>query len=532
VIERARAVQALAAQEFDLMVIGGGITGAGVALDAAARGLSVALVERRDYAAGASGRSTKLLTGGPRPSRGTGAKLVREALEERNLMLELAPRLVRPLPVLVPEFGGGRPAQELDEASTLDEPLAARRGAPFRRLLSGDEVAELVPALSGRGVTAAHLLYECQVDDARLVLTVLSAAERRGAVCANRLDAVEVVERADGIEGVEVHDAELGGRFFVAADRVIDATGACAERPPWRRDGDAPLPRPIRGTHIVLSDDDLPIDGVGVVVTSERSPRVLALPWLDRVLVGAMDEDDHVDVDDARPRAEDVDRLLEAVNSFFGTELERSDLTGAFAGVWPGTAAGEEGAADMPHPATVHVGSRGMITVTGGQLTAWRRTAERAVDRLLEQDGRVAPCRTREILLAPPRSTTMPERASKHLTDRYGAAAAEVLALAAAEPGGEEPIVAGQPDLLAEATYAARDEQARAVGDVLLRRTRLGLVAPREVSDPAVAQRVARAMATQLGWNERRIADEASAWLREARAEALAASPSAVGHAA
>jgi glycerol-3-phosphate dehydrogenase len=357
-----------------------------------------------------------------------------------------------------------------------------------------------------------------QVDDARLLLALLSAAERRGAMCANRVEAVGVLELPGGIAGVELRDAERGGRFVAATDRVVNASGAWADGPPWRGDDRPPSLARRRGTHIVLASEKLPLDGTGVLVPVGCRPGVLVIPWLGRVLVGPTDDPHDGDPDRTRPRGEDVDRLLAAVNSFFGVALAPGDVAAAFTAVWP----------DLPRRATVRVDGRGIVTVSGGELASWRRIAERAVDRLLERGGPAAGGRTEEIPLAPRSNVTAPDGTRGHLTERYGPAAGEVLAFAAAVPRGGDPIVAGQPDLLAEAAYAARHEQARSVGDVLLRRTRLGLVAPSEACDPPVPLRVARTMAPELGWNERRIAEEASAWIREARSEGLVTAPTAV----
>jgi glycerol-3-phosphate dehydrogenase len=489
-IDRGAAVATLATEEFELLVIGGGLTGAGVALDAASRGLTVGLVERRDFACGASSRSSKLLYGGLRCLRGLHAGLVREALAERELMRALAPRLVWPLPMVAP---------------------AGARGPGRHRSISAAEVEELVPALAGCRPPAGYLFHDYQTDDVRLVLTVLGEAERRGAVCANRLEAVELLEHGGRIAGVEVVDAERGGRFTIAADRVVNATGAWAGRLLARHAGDAPPFRVSRGIHLVLHDRDLPLAGAGVVLPSGRGRHVLAMPWLGRVLVGPTDGDHHGDIDEVRPLDREVDDLLDAVNAFFGTHLDRADVIGAFAGVRP--------------PGVLHVGPAGVLTVTGGKLALWRRRAKRAIDRLLEQEGRTAPCRTHEIRLAP-----RPARCragDRHLATRYGPAADDVLALAAADPLAARPIVDGRLDVLAEAVHAARDEQAQSVGDVLLRRTRLGVLAAREVCEPAggVALRVANAMAPALGWSDGRAAREAAAWAREAGAEGLVVNP-------
>ena len=256
-IERSLALAALAEDEFDLVVVGGGITGAGVALDAASRGYSVALVERADFASGTSSRSSKLVHGGLRYLQNFDLGLVREALLERRLMVQLAPHLVHPLPLVVPAFEGARPDRMVgvglnlyDVMSVDRDRLRSRRGrkaaaegtieadeswSPARhRVISGEEVLELLPALAAREPTSGYLFYDCQTDDVRLVLTVLGEAERFGAVCANRLAVTGLLESEGHTGGVHVTDVETGGTFDVRAANVVNATGVWADqlRPP------------------------------------------------------------------------------------------------------------------------------------------------------------------------------------------------------------------------------------------------------------------------------------------------------------
>jgi glycerol-3-phosphate dehydrogenase len=539
VIVRESAVAALAADRFDVVVIGGGITGAGVALDAASRGLTVALVERRDFASGSSSRSTKLVHGGLRYVPGLHLGLVRESLLERELMLRLAPRLVRRLPIVVPAQSGRRLRRALSVALTVYDILARnRQTSPDRhRTVAGEEIVELVPALAARPPSSGYLYHDCQVDDARFVLTVLAEAERRGAICANRLEAEQLIERGGRIAGVRVRDAETGGTFTITTGRVVSATGAWADqtfRHGLRNHAAMPVLRPSRGTHISLRREQLPLNGVGVLVPSGQNRHISVLPWLGGVLVGATDDDHDGDVDDLRPRVEDVEYLLKAVNSSLGMRLGHGDVAGAFAGARP-LIAGRGTTADLSRRAELHESSSGLITITGGKLTTWRRMAKCAVDRLVRREGRRARCHTHEIPLGDlqdpsdlPRADGVPTSAYSHLADRYGADAFEVLAIAASDPQMTRPLVAGHRDLAAEAAFAARREQARSVGDVLLRRTRLGMLAAREVCDPpaAVASHVAEAMATELGWDDRRTRDQVAAWEAEARAEGIVVSGS------
>jgi glycerol-3-phosphate dehydrogenase len=249
--------------------------------------------------------------------------------------------------------------------------------------------------------------------------------------------------------------------------------------------------------------------------------------------VGTTDNDyDTGDLDHIQPSQDDVAYLLDALNGFFATDLGASDLTGAFAGVRPLISTGDpKKSVDISRKAELYETSSGMITITGGKLTTWRRMAKLAVDRLVEREARDAPCRTHEIPLGQaieaddlPRVEGVPERAYAHLAGRYGYAARDVLAIAAERGELAQPVADGPADLLAEVVFAARREQVRSVGDALLRRTRVGLLAAREVADPSgtAARRVARALAPELGWDERRIEAEARAFLDEAAAEGIA----------
>ncbi|HEY3970212.1 MAG TPA: glycerol-3-phosphate dehydrogenase/oxidase, partial [Solirubrobacteraceae bacterium] len=360
-ISREAAIEALRTNEFDLVVVGGGITGAGVALDAAARGYSVALVERADYASGTSSRSSKLVHGGLRYLQHFDLGLVREALLERQLMVALAPHLVHPLPLVVPAFDGARPDRLMgvglnlyDVMSVDRERLRGRRSrrnrgeqgtrgeqapgessatatraavleqgeswSPERhRVISGEEVLELLPAMAGREPTSGYLFYDCQTDDARLVLTVLGEAERFGALCANRIDATALLEHDGRACGVRLCDQESGERFEVRAENVVNATGVWAdELRPRELYDEAELPqiRPSRGTHVTLHHEDLPLVA-GAIVPAGSGRTIFALPWLGRTLVGTTDNDYEGSLAHVRPSEEDVDYLLAAVNEFF-----------------------------------------------------------------------------------------------------------------------------------------------------------------------------------------------------------------------
>jgi glycerol-3-phosphate dehydrogenase len=559
-LSRARAIEEIAGRHFEVVVIGGGITGAGVALDAASRGYSVALLERGDYALGTSSRSSKMVHGGLRYLQNFDLGLVREALLERQLMVQLAPHLVYPTPFLVAALGEERRDRKLGLGLNMYDVMAttrvgrsrrerrAREGeeedyywSPDRhRTIDRDEVLELVPALAAREPKDAYLFYDCQTDDVRLVLTVLGEAERFGAVTLNGAEVTEVLSRDGKATGVAFVEAESGERLEVGADHVVNATGVFADQiRPEELLGEEDVPRiaPSRGTHILLDQADLPMGQAACIVPAGEGRMIFSLPWYGRTLVGTTDNDFEGDVVHPRPAEEDVAYLLDAVNAFFGTSLGESNLVGAYAGVRPLISTGDpRKSVDISRKAELYETSSGMVTITGGKLTTWRRMAKQTVDRLVERQGREAPCHTHEIPLgmeARPADLEAPagvaEEATEQLAFRYGHAARRVLEIARAEPKLARPIVPGRPDLLAEVALAARHEQARTVADVLLRRTRLGILAAPQLREAKAVRPVADALGAELGWSRRQRSREAEAWLEVAAKEGTDPAAHAVG---
>ena len=555
-IRREDALKAFAEDQYDLVVIGGGITGAGVALDAATRGYSVALVEREDFAAGTSSRSSKLVHGGLRYLQNFDLGLVREALLERSILVKLAPHLVRPLPMLVASFEGKRPDRMLGVGLNMYDRMArelkrpGRRGRdPFmdeedwspekHRIIEGDEVRELLPALAPRDPTAAYLFYDCQTDDVRLVLTVLGEAERFGAVLANRCRVDELLTEDGHAAGVRCTDILGGGEFEIRATNVINATGVWADqiRPEELQDEeDVPRIRPSRGTHITLAAQDLPLK-VGAIVPAGGGRSIFALPWLGHTLIGTTDNDYEGELEHVPPSEDDIQYLLDATNKYFETSLGRSDITGAYAGVRPLISTGDpKKSVDISRKAELYETSSGLVTITGGKLTTWRRMAKMAVDRIVEREGREDPCRTHEIPLGQTATDadlegpdTIGEETRALLAHRYGHAARDVLALAAEDERLAQPIVPGQPDLMAEVVIAVQKEQAVTVTDVLMRRTRLALLAAPTLCAPDAVEprRIAEVMGGELGWDAAAVDAAVAAWHEEAAAEGFAPSVAA-----
>ena len=561
-IARDRALTELAAEPFDVVVIGGGVTGAGVALDAASRGYSTAIVERADWAIGTSSRSSKMVHGGLRYLQNFDLGLVREALLERQLMVQLAPHLVYPTPYLVPTLGDDRRDFKIGIGLNMYDvmattrvgkgrrqrvPRAKERGetggppppeswSPDRhRTIPGAEAVELIPALGPRDPKSAYLFYDCQTDDVRLVLTILGEAERFGAVMANRLEVTSLLESGGKAAGVVCRCAESGDTVEIQAANVINATGVWADRiRPGEILDETEVPRiaPSRGTHVTLPLERLPLADAACIVPAGEGRMIFSLPWYGRTLVGPTDNDFDGDIDHGRPGGDDVEYLLDAVNNYFGSDLERGDLTGAYAGVRPLISTGDpKKSVDISRKAELYETSSGLLTITGGKLTTWRRMAKLVVDRMAMREDRELPCRTDDIPLGmearpedlkPVDGTDdgdLPEGFAEQLAFRYGHASRSVLELAAERPELARPIVEGRPDVLAEAAVAGRFEQARSVGDVLLRRTRLALVAAPQLRDAESVLPVARALGEELGWDEKRIGEAAEAWPAELAAE-------------
>lgn len=565
-IDRESAVKSLPEEVFDVLVVGGGATGAGVALDAASRGYDVALIEREDFAAGTSSRSSKMVHGGLRYLQNFDIALVREALIERRIMVELAPHLVWPTPFLVTAFAGERVDRKIGVGLNMYDAMqrgqASRRAEKQRRaelaglslrqykreyddkewtperhrLIDGDEVKQRVPALANRDPKAAYLFYDCQTDDVRLVLTILGEAERYGALVANGVEATSVIDANGRVVGVRARDAESGATFEVRARHVVNATGVWADRlvAPEAREQDVPVIRPSRGTHLTFAREDLPLRKTAVVVPAGEGRMMFALPWMGRTLVGTTDVDYDGDLTHVAPPAADVEYILDGVNRFFGTDLSAANITGAYAGARPLIATGDpRKSVDISRTSELYETPDGMITITGGKLTTWRPMAMEAVDRIVAVDRREAPCRTEDIPLGLPIDPAdlpsvdgLDEASRRHLASRYGYAANEVVEIARARPGLVDRIVADAPDVLAEVVMAARSEQARSLADVFLRRTRLGIVAARELvagsgGVPMAVRRAGEIMAEELGWDEHRTQAEYDEWQRVASAEGI-----------
>ncbi|HEX2038283.1 MAG TPA: glycerol-3-phosphate dehydrogenase/oxidase [Acidimicrobiales bacterium] len=514
--DRTGALARLRDDEFDVLVVGGGITGAGVALDAAARGLLTALVERDDFASGTSSKSSKMVHGGLRYLQQHEYLLVYENLAERQRLLENAPHLVHPLPFLIPLFGRGgvvkkAVAKAYSTALWLYDLTGGIRIGKRHRRLPVDEVLAHLPVLKPEYVVAGFLYYDAQADDARLALTIArTAVLDHGAVAANYAGVVELLKDADG----RACGARLADGTVVRAAAVVNAAGVWADDVRALDEGEHPQSiRPAKGVHVTVPWEKVRCDIAAVIPVVADRRSIFVVPWGDRVYLGTTDTDYDGPLDDPQCTADDVRYLLDAFNVFSREPLTEDDVLGTWAGLRPLVRSAEtERTADLSRRHAVMVSKSGVVTVTGGKLTTYRKMAADTVDevvKVLGRGSRRSP--TKHLALRCAEGTQElrdPDAAARlgvdadllaHLVDRFGGEARAVLAMLEADPELAAPLVPGLPYLRAEAVYSARYEMAHTLTDVLARRTRALLLA-RDAAAEA-AESVAKLLAPELGWS-------------------------------
>ena len=539
---RRRDLETLAAERWDLLVVGGGITGSGILLDAASRGLRAALVEREDHAVGPSGRSSRLIHGGLRYLEQFRIGLVREALAERHRLLILAPHLVRIEPFLFPLYGGPLTRPFYDAGLTLYDLLGASSDGGWHRHLSVDEALEATPVLNRRQLRGAFVYHDGQEDDARYTLAVARTARAEGALPMTRVTALHGLERDGRIAGAAVRDELTGATFEVAAERVIDATGVWSGRAdgPFPIAGAGPSVRPSRGTHLVVPRDRIPsVHGLTLRIPG----RVCFLvPWPDRWVIGTTDLDDDGPPDRPVPSAREVDEILANVNATLDVDLTRADLVGAYTGLRPlasdpGGHPGSTVKASREH--RIRTDPNGLVRIGGGKYTTYRLMAAQTVDVALgPRVAQARPSRTAELPLvgAAPLfeldalaarlagETGLDAARATRLVARHGTEATEVIALGR-ELDLLRPLGPDIAPLEVEVVRAARAEAALSLDDVLSRRTRLA----QELADrgAAIAPRVAELLGAELGWSEVDRAVAISGYLASAHREYDVPGPSA-----
>ncbi|HEY2302413.1 MAG TPA: glycerol-3-phosphate dehydrogenase/oxidase [Acidimicrobiales bacterium] len=530
---RATALRRLGKERFDVLVIGGGITGAGVALDAAARGMRTALVEGRDFASGTSSQSSKLIHGGLRYLQQKDFALVYEALAERQRLLGNAPHLVTRLPFLIPLFGNDGVihqgiARTYSSALWLYDLTGGLRIGERHRRLSGPQALADFPALDTRRLIAGFRYWDAWADDARLSLTIArTAVSRYGAVAANYAPVVAL--RTD--ECQRVCGATLDDGTEIKATTVVNACGVWSDQLralDTNETGGASL-RPAKGIHLTFRADRLPTVTAAVLPVPGDRRTIFVVPWGDFTYVGTTDTDYDGSLETPQCTPEDVAYLLRALNAAITAPVSEADVVGSWAGLRPLVREARNArTADLSRRHQVSVSTDGMINVTGGKLTTYRRMAADAVDEVARQLGgsrRRSPTKhllllgaDRAAALRKPGSASrlgVTEEVLAHLVNRYGSEARTVIAMMEADPQLGRPLLDGLPYLRAEAVYAARYEMAWTLDDVLSRRTRARLL-DRDATAEAAAD-VARLIAPELGWSPARADTEVEAYRDMAR---------------
>jgi glycerol-3-phosphate dehydrogenase len=514
---------------FDVLVVGGGITGAGVALDAASRGLRVALVERDDFAAGTSSKSSKLVHGGLRYLQNGDVRLVYEALHERQRLLGNAPHLVKVLPFLIPVFEGkggvisNKLARALGSAMWMYDLTGGLRIGKLHKRLRRDAALAHMPTLDNR-LAWAYLYYDAQADDARLTLAVArTAALDHGATVVNHAAVVGIIHEGGRAAGVTV---DAGGtQLEVRARVVVNATGVWTDEVRALDEGSHPgTIRPAKGIHITVPWSKVRNDIAAVVPVPKDRRSIFVVPWPGPdgavgeggyTYIGTTDTDYQGDIDDPQCTPEDVAYLLDAMSRSLREPLTEDDVLGTWAGLRPLVRdASSSRTADLSRRHRVAASDSGMITVTGGKLTTYREMAEDTVDAAVHVLGGAAPRRARRSRTAKLRLRGCDgwhdlAESDPHLAHRYGGEARVVQAMVDADPALGEPLVPGLPYRRAEAVYAARYEMATTLTDVLSRRTR-ALLLGRDATAEA-ADEVAALLATELGWSHDELAAQVTA---------------------
>jgi len=537
---RGATIDALTADTLDVLVVGGGVVGAGAALDAVSRGLTVGLVEAWDWAAGTSSRSSKLVHGGLRYLEMFDFALVREALRERGLLLQkLAPHLVRPVGFLYPLTHRVWERAYVTAGVTLYDTMGLSsgnaRGLPHHRQLSRRGVAEIAPGLKADAMVGAIQYWDGQVDDARHTFTVVRTAAAQGALCLNRARVTSFVREGDRVVGAHVLDVDSGTELTVRARVVINATGVWTDELQHEAGTEGQFHvRASKGVHVLVPRERLDLH-TGLILKTEKSV-LFVIPWGQHWIIGTTDTDWEHDLAHPAVSASDIDYLLEHVNTVLREPLTTADITGTYAGLRPLVAGASKSTAKLSREHVVGNPVPGLVVVAGGKYTTYRVMGEDAVDVAVKSLGREVPASvTRDVPLAgadgyaAARNSArllaarsgLPPEAIEHLLGRYGSLTADLVDAVVADPTLGELLPGSAEYRMVEAVYAVTHEQARHLEDVLVRRLRMSF----EASDRGVsaAEPVARRIAPLLGWEEARSDLEVSGYVGRVSAEREAA---------
>lgn len=524
--------------ELDILVVGGGVTGAGIALDAVTRGLRVGIVEAQDWSSGTSSRSSKLVHGGLRYLQMLDFHLVHEALTERDLLLKkIAPHLVRPVSFLYPLENAYWERAYVGAGVALYDTLASiapgKRAMPWHRHVTRSGMERLFPDLRHDAAVGAVRYFDASVDDARLVSTLIRTAVSYGAHAASRTQVVELTKRATGVvNGAVLVDLETGRRFTVHADQVINATGVWTEETEALADTDGGLHvLASKGIHIVVPRDRIRGD-VGLILQTEKSV-LFVIPWSRYWIIGTTDTPWKQELTHPVATADDIEYVIEHANAVLATPLTRDDVIGTWAGLrpllQPGTKEGTS-SAKVSREHTVASPTPGLTVIAGGKLTTYRVMAKDAVDFALGERAKALPSLTDKIPLAGAEGHAVLQRQARrigqtygwsramvdHLLHRYGALLTELVDLVDADPSLGKPLTGAPAYLRAEIVYAAAYEGVLHLEDVMLHRTRL--VYEQRDRGLAAIDEIADLVADRLGWDAERKAAEIASY--RARCEA------------
>jgi len=499
---------------WDLLIVGGGATGLGAAVDAASRGYHTLLLERGDFGSGTSSRSTKLIHGGVRYLRQGNVTLVMEALQERTLLRRNAPHLVHDLPFVVPSYDWWQ-GPFYGVGLRIYDLLAGRHGFGRSRPLTRQQTLDRLPGIEPEGLRGGVVYHDGQFDDARLAVDLARTAWREGGTLVNRMEVTSLRKERDLVTGVTARDLETGEETAIPARVVINATGPFADTVRRMDEADTvPMLRPSQGVHLVLDRSFLPGTAAIMVPHTDDGRVLFLIPWLGRVVVGTTDTPVETVEAEPRPRPDEIEFLLEHVGRYLVRDPKPEDVLSVFAGLRPLVAGGEASTANASRDHVVHVAPSGLVTVAGGKWTTYRRMAQDAVDQaLVVADLPGEPCRTADLRIHG--AGDDPSCVGPYGTDR-GA----VDAVCAERPGWDEPIGKGLSLRPGEVAWAVRYEMARTVDDVLARRSRSLLLDARASRDAAEA--VARVMAEELGRDDAWIDEQVRSFASIAQAYLLA----------
>ncbi len=481
-------LERLGRETFDILVIGGGITGAGIARDAALRGLRTALVDKSDFAAGTSSKSSKLVHGGVRYLELFEFGLVFEASRERRVLRHIAPDLVRPLPFLFPVYRDARyPGWMIDLGLWMYDGLSLFRNFQPHRMYSNAQLKAMQPGIDVRNVAGSAYYFDAQVDDARLTLETVRSAHSNGAVIANytQIDALLKDKQGGRIVGAQAHDATTGEACTLHAHVVVNATGPWTDTIVQLDDPHAPKRmRPTKGVHLVVPRAKIGGDAAVTFPSFTDGRLMFLIPWGQFTIVGTTDTDYTGDYDRVHADAADVDYVIAAANHAFPeSPIQRADVISTYAGLRPLVLQSGKDTSQTSREHAIWTSASGLLTMTGGKLTTYRSMAQELVDlaaKRLRQEFNIGParrCATAQTMLVQgdgiPPAAAFGAEVMAHLQRAHGPQFGRVLQIAGREPRLAQPIVDGLPYIWAEVPYAIECEMALTVVDILARRTHI-----------------------------------------------------------